>query len=71
MNLFTVPTLTGVLYYFLVMGHDRGKVLRSRVTRNPSALWIAAADAGGVAVRGKVINPGISVLFLTLATLFG
>jgi putative transposase len=41
MDLFTVPTITfGVLYCFFVIGHDRRKILRFSVTRNPSALWI-------------------------------
>jgi putative transposase len=42
MDFFTVPTLTfGVLYCFFVIGHDRRKILRFNVTRNPNALWIA------------------------------
>jgi putative transposase len=41
MDFFTVPTLTfGVLYCFLVIGHDRRKILRFNVTRNPTALWV-------------------------------
>jgi transposase InsO family protein len=41
MDFFTVPTLTfGVLYCFFVIGHDRRKILRCNVTRNPNALWI-------------------------------
>jgi len=41
MDFFTVPTLTfGLLYCFFVIGHDRRKILRCNVTRNPSALWI-------------------------------
>ena len=41
MDVFTVPTLTfGVLYCFFVIGHERRKILRCNVTRNPSALWI-------------------------------
>jgi putative transposase len=41
MDFFTVPTLTfGVLYCFFVIGHDRRKILRFNVTRNPSALWV-------------------------------
>jgi putative transposase len=41
MDFFTVPTLTfGVLYCFFVIGHDRRKILRFNLTRNPSALWI-------------------------------
>jgi putative transposase len=40
-DFFTVPTITfGVLYCFFVIGHDRRKILRFSVTRNPSALWI-------------------------------
>jgi len=41
MDFFTVPTLTfGVLYCFFVIDHDRRKILRFNVTRNPNALWI-------------------------------
>ena len=41
MNFFTVPTLTfGVLYCFFIIAHDRRKILRFNVTRNPHALWI-------------------------------
>jgi putative transposase len=41
MDFFTVPTLTfGVLYCFFVIGHDRRKILRCAITRNPSALWV-------------------------------
>ena len=41
MDFFTVPTLTfGVLYCFFIIGHDRRKILRFNVTRNPHALWI-------------------------------
>ena len=40
-DFFTVPTLTfGILYCFFVIGHDRRKILRFNVTRNPNALWI-------------------------------
>jgi len=42
MDFFSVSTLTfGVLYCFFVIGHDRRKILRFNVTRNPNALWIA------------------------------
>jgi len=41
MDLFTVQTVTfGVLYCFFVISHDRRKILRCHVTRNPSAMWI-------------------------------
>src|SRR5215467_10953771 len=41
MDFFTVPTLTfGVLYCFFIIGHDRRRILRCNVTRNPSSLWI-------------------------------
>jgi putative transposase len=41
MDFFTVPTITfGVLYCFFVIGHDRRKILRFNVTKNPNALWI-------------------------------
>ena len=41
MDFFTVPTITfGVLYCFFVIGHERRKILRFNVTRNPNALWV-------------------------------
>jgi len=41
MDFFTVPTITfGVLYCFFVIGHDRRKILRFNVTRDPNAMWI-------------------------------
>src|SRR6202047_1738696 len=41
MDFFTVPTITfGVLYCFFVIGHDRRRILRFNVTRNPTALWV-------------------------------
>src|SRR5215472_13270103 len=41
MDFFTVPTLTfGVLYCFFVISHDRRRILRLNVTRNPNGLWI-------------------------------
>lgn len=41
MDFFTVPTITfGVLYCFFVIGHDRRRILRFHVTRNPNALWV-------------------------------
>ena len=41
MDFFTVPTLTfGVLYCFFILDHDRRRILRCNVTRNPSSLWI-------------------------------
>src|SRR5438132_7034726 len=41
MDFFTVPTLTfGIVNCFFVIGHDRRRILRFNVTRNPNALWI-------------------------------
>jgi transposase InsO family protein len=41
MDFFTVPTLTfGILYCFFVIAHDRRRILRCNVTRNPNALWV-------------------------------
>jgi putative transposase len=41
MDFFTVPTLTfGVLYCFFIIEHDRRKILRFNVTRNPNTIWI-------------------------------
>jgi transposase InsO family protein len=42
MDFFTISTLTfGVLYCFFVIGHDRRRILRFNVTRNPNAFWVA------------------------------
>ena len=41
MDLFTVPTLTfGILYCFLVMAHDRRRILNCNVTKHPSSAWV-------------------------------
>jgi len=41
-DVFTVPTATfGVLFGFLVVAHDRRRVLHFNVTANPSAEWTA------------------------------
>jgi len=40
-GLLHVPTLTfGIVYCFFVISHDRRRILRFNVTRNPNALWI-------------------------------
>lgn len=41
-DFFTVPTLTGrVLYGFIVLAHDRRRVLHFNVTSHPTATWVA------------------------------
>jgi hypothetical protein len=41
MDFFTVPTITfGVIYCFLVIGHDRRRLLHFNVTRHPTSSWI-------------------------------
>jgi len=41
-DFFTVPTATfRILYVFLVLAHERRKVLHFRVTDSPSAVWTA------------------------------
>jgi putative transposase len=41
MDFFTVPTITfGVLYCFLVISHDRRRILHFNVTTHPTSLWI-------------------------------
>jgi hypothetical protein len=40
LDFFAVPTATfGVLFGFLVLAHDRRRVLRFNVTANPTAEW--------------------------------
>jgi putative transposase len=41
-DFFTVPTIRfGVLYIFLVLAHDRRRILQFNVTANPTAEWTA------------------------------
>ena len=41
-DFFTVPTIRfGVLYIFLVLAHDRRRILHCNVTTNPTAEWTA------------------------------
>ena len=41
MDLFTVPSLTfGVLNCFLVVAHDRQRILHWDVTRHPASMWV-------------------------------
>ena len=41
-DFFTVPTVTfRILYVFIVLRHDRGRVVHFNVTTNPSAEWTA------------------------------
>jgi len=58
MDFFTVPTLTfGVLYCFFVIGHDRHKILRFNLIRNPSCPMDRAADARSLAIRISATVP--------------
>jgi putative transposase len=42
MDFFTVPTLTfGVLYCFLVIAHDRRRILHLNATEHPTSVWIS------------------------------
>lgn len=42
MDFFAVPTATfRVLYVFLVLAHERRKILHFNITEAPSALWTA------------------------------
>lgn len=41
-DMLSVPTLTfGQVYAFVVLGHERRKILHFEVTRRPNALWLA------------------------------
>ena len=41
-DFFTVPTLTfRIFYVFLVLSHDRRKVLHFNVTAHPTAEWVS------------------------------
>jgi hypothetical protein len=40
-GLFTVPTLTfGLLYGFIIISHDRRRIIHFNVTRHPTGSWI-------------------------------
>jgi putative transposase len=42
MDFFTVPTLTGqILYGFIILAHERRKILHFNVTARPCAAWVA------------------------------
>ena len=44
-DFFTVPTVTfRVLYVFIVLCHDRRRIVHFNVTAHPYAEWAAAAD---------------------------
>jgi hypothetical protein len=60
MDFFTISTLTfGVLYCFFVIGHDRRRILRFNVTRNPNAFWGCTTIARRV---GLPTTPSILVV---------
>ncbi len=41
-DFFTVPTLTfKVLYVFVVLSHDRRRIVHLNVTKHPTAAWTA------------------------------
>jgi hypothetical protein len=41
MDFFTVPTIIfGFLYCFVVIGHDRRRILHFNVTNHPTSMWI-------------------------------
>jgi len=45
-DFFTVPTIRfRVLYVFLVLAHDRRRILHFNVTRHPAAGWTGQATA--------------------------
>ena len=60
MDFFTVPTATfRALFVFIVLSHDRRRVMHFNVTDHPSAEWTAAADSRSVSMgSAKVSDPG-------------
>lgn len=41
MDFFTVPTITfGVIYCFIVIAHERRRILHFNVTKHPTSLWV-------------------------------
>src|SRR5262249_54052061 len=52
-DFFTVPTIQlRVLYVFVVLAHDRRRVLHFNVTEHPTAAW-TAADGGSISRRHR------------------
>jgi hypothetical protein len=50
-DFFTVPTLRfQVLYVFLVLAHDRRRILHGNVTAQPTAEWTGQPTAGGLSL---------------------
>ncbi|MFC1600735.1 transposase [Candidatus Sumerlaeota bacterium] len=66
-DFFTVPTWNfAILYCFIVMSHDRRRILRLDVTRNPTAKW--AAKQLRLALTDQ---PGIKYLIHDHDSIFG
>jgi hypothetical protein len=52
MDFFTVPTVTfRILFVFVVLRHDRRKVLHVNVTANPTAAFVSQQLREGVPIR--------------------
>jgi putative transposase len=48
-DFFTVPTVTfRVLYCFLILSHDRRRILHFNVTEHPYSEWGGPAGRGGL-----------------------
>jgi putative transposase len=59
-DFFTVPTATfRVLFVFVVLSHDRRRVVHVNVTAHPTAAWTAQQLRGmAVGHRPAIRNPG-------------
>ena len=52
MDFFTIPTVTfRVLYVFMVLRHDRRRIVHFNVKTNPTARMDCSADRRGVPIR--------------------
>ena len=46
MDFFTVPTIIfGVLYCFIVICHDRRRILHFNITKHPTSSWIVGSSS--------------------------
>src|ERR1035437_266750 len=67
-DFFTVPTIRfQVLYVFLVLAHDRRRIVHFNVTAHPTAEWTTKAAAGAARTRSRRAPPGCRPCLLPAA----
>ena len=58
-DFFTVPTVTfNVLFVFVILAHERRRVVHFNVTESPGAKWTRATNRGSISLGyGTTISP--------------